>query len=130
MSLLMRPILTAFSLFVPVILIARPQISRTQHAVPVVRSVVDLPKSDFHPGTYGGRLKCFRGGFLRYRYDYALTDDHGQILAYLDTSELVLGTPLRELANQHVSVIGDPETRKYHGRLVVKVRVVTPIATR
>ncbi|UPA28141.1 MAG: hypothetical protein LW808_002430 [Verrucomicrobiota bacterium] len=123
----MKYVFTLLAALVPIILTARPAIPRSKRPEPVAKKVVERPKSDFSPRTYGGRLKCFLGGLIRPRYDYALTGDHGQILAYIDTSELVLGMPLLDLVGKQVSVMGDPEPNEYREALVIKARAMTPV---
>ncbi|MDR0740971.1 MAG: hypothetical protein LBF34_04670 [Puniceicoccales bacterium] len=86
----------------------------------------DIPQAKAHPYAYSGTLKrCdsfWIPSFWKPNYDYCITDSKGDTIAFLDVSNLAIGTSLANLIGKTVTVSGQTFPHKYRGIIVVKVK--------
>jgi hypothetical protein len=86
----------------------------------------DIPRAKAHPYAYSGTLKhCdsfWIPPFFKPNYDYCIADTKDNTIAFLDVSNLAIGTSLANLIGKTVTVSGQTFPHKYRGVIVVKVK--------
>ena len=104
---------------------AKPALTRRVAHTPATVSELNIPPAKVRPSAYSGILKPSPSMFLfRPNYDYCITDKKGNIVAFIDASELVTGTPLLNLNGKEITVTGQSFPHKYRGVIVVKAQSI------
>ena len=104
---------------------AKHALSRRAAHAPVTVSESNIPPAKIRPSAYSGILKLTRSFLLlRPNYEYCITDKKGNTVAFIDTSELVTGTPLLNLSGKEITVTGQTFPHKYRGVIVVKAQSI------
>jgi hypothetical protein len=105
---------------------------RREHRRPVKFSTdQDIPTAKVRPSAYSGRLERFQANFFQLffphpNYEYRIKDEKGEIIAFLDTSNLATATPLINLEGKMVTVNGSSAPHRYRGTIVIKAKYVVP----
>ncbi|MDR1434875.1 MAG: hypothetical protein LBI77_00510 [Puniceicoccales bacterium] len=87
----------------------------------------NIPLAKVRPCVYNGRLKrCqssfFNIPFFRAGYEYCITDEKGETIAFLDISNLAIGTSLYNFCGRNITVNGPSSPHKYRGVMVIKAQ--------
>jgi hypothetical protein len=87
----------------------------------------DIPQAKVRPYAYSGTLKRYEPSiwllpFLRPNYDYCIADEKGNTVAFLDISDLAMGTSLASLMGKTVTVSGQTAPHKYRGVIIIKAK--------
>ena len=104
---------------------AKPALSRRIVHEPAAISESNIPSAKVRPSAYSGTLKPAKSVFLfRPNYDYCITDKKDNTIAFIDTTELVTGTPLLNLKGKEITVTGQSFPHKYRGVIVIKAQSI------
>jgi hypothetical protein len=91
----------------------------------------DIPQAKVRPYAYSGTLKRYDSfwtlPFLGPNYDYYISDAKGNIVAFLDISELATGTSLANLIDKTITVNGQTAPHKYRGVIIVKAKHIVVV---
>jgi hypothetical protein len=94
----------------------------------------ETPQTKIRPYAYSGILKLYDAPFWRWPfsypdYDYCIFDENGTMAAFLNTSDLAIGTSLANFIDKRVTVSGQIAPHKHHGAIVINARYITDVAS-
>jgi hypothetical protein len=94
----------------------------------------DIPQAKVRPYAYSGLLKrndsFWKLPFGGPDYDYYIADKKGNKMAFLDISELAIGTSLADLVGKTVTVNGQTFPHRYCGIIIIKAKHIILAANR
>jgi hypothetical protein len=92
----------------------------------------NIPLAKVRPCVYNGRLeRCqspfFNLPFFGAGYDYCIADERGKTIAFLDISNLAMGTPLYNLCGKNITVNGPSSPHKYRGVMIIRAQNISSL---
>jgi hypothetical protein len=106
----------------------------TEHSEAKKLSANSDTPAKVRPYAYSGTLKLYDAPFWRWPfshpdYGYCITDEKGTMAAFLDISDLAMGTSLVNFIDKTVTISGQIAPHKHHGAIVINARYITDMTS-